>query len=175
MADAEMSELNPNGESAISSELPRPPDPQTAVFGVPSTNLNGPEVSIPSTDALPRKRARDTMNPSTHVSDLDRPPVASNKTPPSPADGANHISKGQNSYRIAAGASQWLMADKVDSFPIPMQPASENVPVNPRCPKIQFSEEEVKSFYRPWSRALVVKPLEKTLSFITMKRRLEFL
>ncbi|CAN1796990.1 hypothetical protein LINPERHAP1_LOCUS21102 [Linum perenne] len=48
-------------------------------------------------------------------------------------------------------------------------------PVNPRCPKIVFSEEEVKALYKPWSRALVVKVLEKSFSFPAMKRRLDFL
>ncbi|CAN1120716.1 hypothetical protein LINPERHAP2_LOCUS372 [Linum perenne] len=51
----------------------------------------------------------------------------------------------------------------------------EDVEVDPRCPKISFSEEEVRNFYRPWSKALVVKVLEKTFSFQTVKRRLEIL
>ncbi|CAN1809632.1 hypothetical protein LINPERHAP1_LOCUS25666 [Linum perenne] len=38
-----------------------------------------------------------------------------------------------------------------------------------------FSEEEVKALYKPWSKALVVKVLEKPFSFLAMKRRLEFL
>ncbi|CAN1167633.1 hypothetical protein LINPERHAP2_LOCUS27344 [Linum perenne] len=46
---------------------------------------------------------------------------------------------------------------------------------NPRCPRIAFSEEEIHSFYRPWSKAIVVKILEKTFSFLTVKRRLESL
>ncbi|CAN1163183.1 hypothetical protein LINPERHAP1_LOCUS28482 [Linum perenne] len=46
---------------------------------------------------------------------------------------------------------------------------------NPRCPRIPFSDEEVKAFYKPWSKALVVKVLEKSFSFLAMKRRLEFL
>ncbi|CAN1142378.1 hypothetical protein LINPERHAP2_LOCUS13052 [Linum perenne] len=46
---------------------------------------------------------------------------------------------------------------------------------NLRCPKILFSENEIKSFYRPWSRALVVKVLERTFSFGAVKKRLESL
>ncbi|CAN1822060.1 hypothetical protein LINPERHAP1_LOCUS29844 [Linum perenne] len=46
---------------------------------------------------------------------------------------------------------------------------------NPRCPHIAFSESEVRSFYKPWSKAIVVKVLEKTFSFLTVKRRLESL
>ncbi|CAN1168454.1 hypothetical protein LINPERHAP2_LOCUS27828 [Linum perenne] len=46
---------------------------------------------------------------------------------------------------------------------------------NPRCPKICFSNAEIKSFYRPWSKALVVKVLERTFSFFAVKRRLETL
>ncbi|CAN1132974.1 hypothetical protein LINPERHAP2_LOCUS7379 [Linum perenne] len=46
---------------------------------------------------------------------------------------------------------------------------------NPNCPRIPFSEEEIRSFYKPWSKALVVKVLEKTFSFLTVKRRLESL
>ncbi|CAN1185487.1 hypothetical protein LINPERHAP2_LOCUS37578 [Linum perenne] len=47
--------------------------------------------------------------------------------------------------------------------------------VNPRCPKISFTDAEIKSFYKPWSKALVVKVLEKSFSYLTMKRRLEYL
>ncbi|CAN1778832.1 hypothetical protein LINPERHAP1_LOCUS14527, partial [Linum perenne] len=46
---------------------------------------------------------------------------------------------------------------------------------NPRCPTISFSEEEVRSFYKPWSKALVIKILEKKFSYQTVKRRLETL
>ncbi|CAN1121654.1 hypothetical protein LINPERPRIM_LOCUS2293 [Linum perenne] len=46
---------------------------------------------------------------------------------------------------------------------------------NPRCPRVLFSEDVVQSFYKPWSKALVVKVLEKTFSFGTMKRQLESL
>ncbi|CAN1147573.1 hypothetical protein LINPERHAP2_LOCUS15955 [Linum perenne] len=46
---------------------------------------------------------------------------------------------------------------------------------NPRCPRIKFSEDEVTSFYKPWSKALVVRVLEKAFSFLTVKRRLESL
>ncbi|CAN1125434.1 hypothetical protein LINPERHAP1_LOCUS10832 [Linum perenne] len=46
---------------------------------------------------------------------------------------------------------------------------------NPRCPKISFTEEEVRSFYKPWSKALVIKVLEKKFSYQTVKRRLETL
>ncbi|CAN1807878.1 hypothetical protein LINPERHAP1_LOCUS25208 [Linum perenne] len=51
----------------------------------------------------------------------------------------------------------------------------EDVEINPRCPRVSFSEEEIRSFYRPWLKALVVKVLEKTFSFQTVKRRLEIL
>ncbi|CAN1348896.1 hypothetical protein LINPERPRIM_LOCUS41635 [Linum perenne] len=51
----------------------------------------------------------------------------------------------------------------------------EDVEINPRCPRVSFSEEEICNFYRPWSKALVVKVLEKTFSFQTVKRRLEIL
>ncbi|CAN1141094.1 hypothetical protein LINPERHAP2_LOCUS12263 [Linum perenne] len=43
------------------------------------------------------------------------------------------------------------------------------------CPVISFSEEEILSFYKPWSKALVVKVLEKSFSFPVIKRRLESL
>ncbi|CAN1836500.1 hypothetical protein LINPERHAP1_LOCUS34792 [Linum perenne] len=46
---------------------------------------------------------------------------------------------------------------------------------NPRCPKIPFTDEEIKSFYKPWSKALVVKVLEKSFSYLAMKRRLDYL
>ncbi|CAN1819477.1 hypothetical protein LINPERHAP1_LOCUS28742, partial [Linum perenne] len=45
---------------------------------------------------------------------------------------------------------------------------------NSRCPRILFPEEEVKRFYKPCSKTLVVKTLEKSFSFTTMKRRLEY-
>ncbi|CAN1122134.1 hypothetical protein LINPERPRIM_LOCUS2592 [Linum perenne] len=44
---------------------------------------------------------------------------------------------------------------------------------NPRCPRIPFTEQELRSFYKPWSKALVVKVLERSFSFLTIKRRLE--
>ncbi|CAN1810420.1 hypothetical protein LINPERHAP1_LOCUS25900 [Linum perenne] len=47
--------------------------------------------------------------------------------------------------------------------------------VNPKCPKIPFTDDEIKSFYKPWSKALVVKVLEKSFSFLATKRRLEYL
>ncbi|CAN1812176.1 hypothetical protein LINPERHAP1_LOCUS26457 [Linum perenne] len=46
---------------------------------------------------------------------------------------------------------------------------------NPACPRILFSEAEINSFYKPWSKALIVKILERTFSFLTVKRRLETL
>ncbi|CAN1732203.1 hypothetical protein LINPERHAP1_LOCUS1527 [Linum perenne] len=52
---------------------------------------------------------------------------------------------------------------------------NEDSEPNPRCPKINFSENEIKSFYRPWSRVLVVKVLERAFSFSAVKRRLESL
>ncbi|CAN1163721.1 hypothetical protein LINPERHAP1_LOCUS28748 [Linum perenne] len=51
----------------------------------------------------------------------------------------------------------------------------EDLVQNPNCPRIPFSEEEIRSFYKPWSKALVVKVLEKTFSFLTVKRRIESL
>ncbi|CAN1127063.1 hypothetical protein LINPERHAP2_LOCUS3799 [Linum perenne] len=46
---------------------------------------------------------------------------------------------------------------------------------NPRCPVISFSEEEIFSFYKPWSKALVVKVLEKAFTFPVIKRSLDSL
>ncbi|CAN1139370.1 hypothetical protein LINPERPRIM_LOCUS24092 [Linum perenne] len=43
---------------------------------------------------------------------------------------------------------------------------------NLRCPKIHFLEEEVQAFYQPWSKSLVVRVLEKSSSYLTLKRRL---
>ncbi|CAN1147891.1 hypothetical protein LINPERHAP2_LOCUS16135 [Linum perenne] len=45
--------------------------------------------------------------------------------------------------------------------------------VNPRCPRIAFTDDEVRGFYKPWSKALVVKVMEGSFAFNTMKRRLE--
>ncbi|CAN1190206.1 hypothetical protein LINPERHAP1_LOCUS21903 [Linum perenne] len=46
---------------------------------------------------------------------------------------------------------------------------------NPRCPVIPFSEEEILSFYKPWSKALVVKVIEKYFVFPVVRRRLKSL
>ncbi|CAN1131201.1 hypothetical protein LINPERHAP2_LOCUS6267 [Linum perenne] len=46
---------------------------------------------------------------------------------------------------------------------------------NPRCPRIRFSDDEIKDFYRPWSKALIVKVLECTFPYHALKRRLEVL
>ncbi|CAN1162796.1 hypothetical protein LINPERHAP2_LOCUS24677 [Linum perenne] len=51
----------------------------------------------------------------------------------------------------------------------------EDSEVNPRCPKVTFLEAELRTFFRPWSKALVVKVLEKNFSFGAVKRRLESL
>ncbi|CAN1743733.1 hypothetical protein LINPERHAP1_LOCUS1891 [Linum perenne] len=51
----------------------------------------------------------------------------------------------------------------------------EEGPINPRCPRIRFSEEEITNFYKPWSRALVVRILERSFAYPLVKRRLEFL
>ncbi|CAN0878194.1 hypothetical protein LINGRAHAP2_LOCUS12346 [Linum grandiflorum] len=79
------------------------------------------------------------------------------------------------SYRTAVGGPRWLTDDNstvVFSSTIPLQAEQ---PVNPRCPLICFSEEELQSFHKPWSRALVVKVLERSFAFPTIKRRLETL
>ncbi|CAN1826386.1 hypothetical protein LINPERHAP1_LOCUS31522 [Linum perenne] len=56
-----------------------------------------------------------------------------------------------------------------------MQSSLNDQVVDPRCPKIVFSKEEIKRFYQPWSKALVVKVLEKSFSFLTIKYRLKSL
>ncbi|CAN1152924.1 hypothetical protein LINPERPRIM_LOCUS29211 [Linum perenne] len=47
--------------------------------------------------------------------------------------------------------------------------------VNPRCPRISFSLDEIRSFYKPWSRALVVKVLERSFAYPVLKCCLESL
>ncbi|CAN1317817.1 hypothetical protein LINPERPRIM_LOCUS30577 [Linum perenne] len=51
----------------------------------------------------------------------------------------------------------------------------EDSEFNPRCPKVTFSETELQTFFHPWSKALVVKVLEKNFSFGAVMRRLESL
>ncbi|CAN1185477.1 hypothetical protein LINPERHAP2_LOCUS37574 [Linum perenne] len=46
---------------------------------------------------------------------------------------------------------------------------------DPRCPVVSFSDEEILSFYKPWSKALVVRVLERTFSFPVIRRRLKSL
>ncbi|CAN1126647.1 hypothetical protein LINPERPRIM_LOCUS5847 [Linum perenne] len=46
---------------------------------------------------------------------------------------------------------------------------------NPRWLKVSFSENELRSFYRSGSKALVLKVLERTFSFGAVKRGLETL
>ncbi|CAN1181545.1 hypothetical protein LINPERHAP2_LOCUS35459 [Linum perenne] len=46
---------------------------------------------------------------------------------------------------------------------------------NPRCPTISFSEEEILSFYKPWSKAVVVKVLERSFPYPVLRKRLESL
>ncbi|CAN1193308.1 hypothetical protein LINPERHAP2_LOCUS41978 [Linum perenne] len=46
---------------------------------------------------------------------------------------------------------------------------------NPRCPKIFFTDAEIWGFYKPWSKALVVKVPKKSFSYQRIKRRLEYL
>ncbi|CAN1164706.1 hypothetical protein LINPERHAP2_LOCUS25724 [Linum perenne] len=49
----------------------------------------------------------------------------------------------------------------------------EEAVVNPRCPIVQFSDTEISEFYKPWSKALVVRVLEKSFAYPVLKRRLE--
>ncbi|CAN1808042.1 hypothetical protein LINPERHAP1_LOCUS25269 [Linum perenne] len=51
----------------------------------------------------------------------------------------------------------------------------EDGAINPRCPRVRFSEEEIAQFYKPWSKALVVRVLEKSFPYQSLRRRLEFL
>ncbi|CAN1792134.1 hypothetical protein LINPERHAP1_LOCUS19553 [Linum perenne] len=51
----------------------------------------------------------------------------------------------------------------------------EDGAVNPRCPRVRFSEEEIAQFYKPWSKALVVRVLEKSFPYQALRRWLEFL
>ncbi|CAN1821686.1 hypothetical protein LINPERHAP1_LOCUS29622 [Linum perenne] len=46
---------------------------------------------------------------------------------------------------------------------------------NPRCRRIHFSEEEITKFYKPWSKTLVVRVLEKSFAYPALKCRLESL
>ncbi|CAN1796755.1 hypothetical protein LINPERHAP1_LOCUS21014 [Linum perenne] len=46
---------------------------------------------------------------------------------------------------------------------------------NLRCPKIAFSDVEIKSFYKLWSKAIIVKVLKKSFSYLSIKKILEFL
>ncbi|CAN1139541.1 hypothetical protein LINPERHAP2_LOCUS11337 [Linum perenne] len=81
------------------------------------------------------------------------------------------------SYRAVAssGGGNWLVDDAVGFLPTQPTPMRDDTILNPMCPKISFSEDEVRSFYKPWSKALVVKVLERNFSYQTVKRRLETL
>ncbi|CAN1812759.1 hypothetical protein LINPERHAP1_LOCUS26628 [Linum perenne] len=79
------------------------------------------------------------------------------------------------SYRSAAGARAWFVEEDVRSLFSTSLPIHEDGEDNPRCPRIIFSEEEITQFYKPWSKALVVKVLEKSFSYPVIRRRLEFL
>ncbi|CAN1294699.1 hypothetical protein LINPERPRIM_LOCUS22561 [Linum perenne] len=46
---------------------------------------------------------------------------------------------------------------------------------NRKCPRIPFTDAEIKCFCKPWSKALVVKVLERSFSLVAMKHILEFL
>ncbi|CAN1127558.1 hypothetical protein LINPERPRIM_LOCUS29704 [Linum perenne] len=46
---------------------------------------------------------------------------------------------------------------------------------DPLCPVISFSEEEIIRLYKPWSKALVIKILERNFSLPVVRRRLESL
>ncbi|CAN1187974.1 hypothetical protein LINPERPRIM_LOCUS32152, partial [Linum perenne] len=46
---------------------------------------------------------------------------------------------------------------------------------NPCCLIILFLEEGIDRFYRPWSKALVVRVLERSFSYSVIRRRLELL
>ncbi|CAN1157636.1 hypothetical protein LINPERHAP2_LOCUS21666 [Linum perenne] len=52
---------------------------------------------------------------------------------------------------------------------------SELPPDQPSCPRIHFPPEEKRSFVKPWSKALVVKVIERNFSYGAIKRRLESL
>ncbi|CAN1181650.1 hypothetical protein LINPERHAP2_LOCUS35530, partial [Linum perenne] len=131
----------------------------------------------PDASSLPRKRPREELpNPICGESDLTRPSPASTEESSKVPQTISKESEGK-SYSFVAGArpSPWFM-EEVDAnivvLPAPMQ---EDVILNPRCPKISFSEDELRSFFKPWSKALVVRVLERKFSFGAVKRRLETL
>ncbi|CAN1181380.1 hypothetical protein LINPERHAP2_LOCUS35350 [Linum perenne] len=171
MTTPEISEPNPRSSSAPPTSFPRPLEDGTLV-GPGSFPATHP----PDADSGSRKRPRDAMNPLTHVSDLERPSQGTGNCDKRPAAPADTASRGvPMSYSKVTSSTGWFVAPDVENLPLPPQPMSESVISNPRCPRIQFSDEEVKSFYLPWSKALVVKVLEKSFSLTTMKRLLEAL
>ncbi|CAN0886125.1 hypothetical protein LINGRAHAP2_LOCUS15290 [Linum grandiflorum] len=71
------------------------------------------------------------------------------------------------------GGPRWLTDNNnaiVYNSTIPMQVEQS---VNPRCPTVCFSDEELHFFHKSWSQALVVKVLERSFVFPTIKRYLE--
>ncbi|CAN1185860.1 hypothetical protein LINPERHAP2_LOCUS37822 [Linum perenne] len=72
----------------------------------------------------PRKRAHENFPyPLSHLSDLERP------------------------------MGKWIMDEDVNTlFPANIR-MNEDGEINPRCPKILFSDEEIQAFYKPWSKA----------------------
>ncbi|CAN1163846.1 hypothetical protein LINPERHAP2_LOCUS25232 [Linum perenne] len=123
----------------------------------------------PNTDSMPRKRARDLPSPSYHVSDLDRPSPVSTESSSRLKQTPGQDPNAKMSYRSAAGATRWLVAENVDNLPLPMQSISESQDSNPRCPRIPFSEDEIKALYKPWSKALIVKVSDMSNSYFLFR------
>ncbi|CAN1280011.1 hypothetical protein LINPERPRIM_LOCUS17256 [Linum perenne] len=144
----------------------RPPDVQSTV----GFNDNG--------ITAPRKRPREEFpSPVGQLSDLERNRSEHTSSHPLKPQGKSVETK-QNSaksYSSAAGARAWIMEDDVRNAFSPILPMHEDGAINPRCPRVWFSEEEIAQFYKPWSKALVVRVLEKSFPYQSLRRRLEFL
>ncbi|CAN1292675.1 hypothetical protein LINPERPRIM_LOCUS21682, partial [Linum perenne] len=69
----------------------------------------------------------------------------------------------------------WYVADEGEINGLVRPAVSELPPDTPSCPRIRFSAEEQCNFVKPWSKALVVKVIERNFSYGAMKRRLESL
>ncbi|CAN1144206.1 hypothetical protein LINPERHAP2_LOCUS13974 [Linum perenne] len=82
----------------------------------------------------------------------------------------------QKTFKSAVtNSGDWYVLDEgeIEGWVHPV--VSELPHDTPSCPRIRFTPEEHRSFVKPWSKALVVKVIERNFSYGAMKRRLESL
>ncbi|CAN1324575.1 hypothetical protein LINPERPRIM_LOCUS33158 [Linum perenne] len=116
-------------------------------------------------DSMSRKRAKEGVpTPSFHLSDVDTPPKSS-----SASILVVEVGMSKSSYSAAKESARWLDEEDPSIFLTQSSAMLEDGDINPLCPRMCFSEEELTAFFKP------IKVLERSFPLPVVQRRLESL